>query len=38
VQGAVNQLIKDGIYMKILKKWGIQGGAVTTAKVNAATS
>jgi polar amino acid transport system substrate-binding protein len=38
VQGAVTQLMKDGIYMKILKKWGIQSGAITTAKINGATS
>jgi polar amino acid transport system substrate-binding protein len=38
VSGAVSQLIKDGIYLKILKKWGIQAGALHSAKVNGATS
>jgi polar amino acid transport system substrate-binding protein len=38
VAGAVNALMKDGVYLKILKKWGIQAGAVSKAKVNGATS
>jgi len=36
--GAVNELIHDGIYGKILAKWGIESGAVQTAVVNGATS
>lgn len=36
--GAVNQLIHNGIYGKILAKWGIGNGAVSTAVVNGATS
>ena len=38
VQGAVKALIANGTYLKILKKWGIQAGAVNTANVNGATS
>ncbi|MGB9112886.1 MAG: ABC transporter substrate-binding protein, partial [Acidimicrobiales bacterium] len=38
VLGAVNALIKDGIYLKILNKWGIAPGAITKAVVNGATS
>jgi polar amino acid transport system substrate-binding protein len=38
VQGAVTTLIADGTYLKILKKWGIQAGAVKTAPINGATS
>jgi polar amino acid transport system substrate-binding protein len=38
IQGAVKVLMKDGTYLKILKKWGIQAGAVTSAPINGATS
>ncbi len=38
VQGAVKELMSDGIYLKILKKWGIQSGAVKSDPINAATS
>ncbi|MFE9422880.1 ABC transporter substrate-binding protein [Kitasatospora sp. NPDC006697] len=38
VQGAVQSLMANGIYQDILKKWGVQAGAVTTSSVNAATS
>jgi polar amino acid transport system substrate-binding protein len=38
VQGAVTLLISDGTYLKILKKWGIQAGAVKSAPINGATS
>lgn len=38
ILGAVNALISDGIYMKILDKWGIQAGAINKAVVNGATS
>jgi polar amino acid transport system substrate-binding protein len=38
VQGAVKTLIANGTYLKILKKWGIQAGAVNTANINGATS
>ncbi|AHI02051.1 ABC transporter substrate-binding protein [Kutzneria viridogrisea] len=38
VQAAVQQLITDGTYGKILGNWGISGGAVTTATINGAQS
>jgi polar amino acid transport system substrate-binding protein len=38
VQGAIKQLISDGTYLKILKKWGIQAGAVKSAPLNGAKS
>jgi polar amino acid transport system substrate-binding protein len=30
---AVKVLMKDGIYMKILNKWGVQAGAITNPKI-----
>ena len=36
VQDAVNKLISDGIYMKILTEWGEQSGAVSSATTNGA--
>jgi polar amino acid transport system substrate-binding protein len=38
IKGAVNVLISDGVYLKILKKWGIAAGAVKKASLNDATS
>jgi polar amino acid transport system substrate-binding protein len=38
VDGAVGALMKDGIYLKILKKWGIQAGAISRPEINGATS
>lgn len=38
VKAAVNLLISNGVYMKILSKWGIQAGAVSTSVINGATS
>ena len=38
VLAAVKSLIKDGSYTKILTKWGVQAGAITTPKLNGATS
>ncbi|RAG84523.1 ABC transporter substrate-binding protein [Streptacidiphilus pinicola] len=40
IQGAIKDLINDGTYLQILKKWGVDSGALTTDKVliNAATS
>jgi polar amino acid transport system substrate-binding protein len=38
VEAAVNELIANGTYAKILTKWGVQAGAVTTAAINDATS
>jgi polar amino acid transport system substrate-binding protein len=34
VSKAVNALIADGTYMKVLRKWGVQQGAVTSSAVN----
>lgn len=36
LQGAVQKLIDDGSYQKILDNWGTGGGAITEAKVNGA--
>lgn len=38
VQDAMTALVKDGEYLKILTKWGVQAGAVTTIGLNGATS
>ncbi len=38
VQGALKVLMTDGTYLKILKKWGIAAGAVSSAPINGATS
>jgi polar amino acid transport system substrate-binding protein len=38
VQGAINQLIANGVYTQILTKWGVQSGAVTSSVINGATS
>jgi polar amino acid transport system substrate-binding protein len=38
VQGAVKALMSDGIYAKILKKWGISSGAVHSAPINGGKS
>jgi polar amino acid transport system substrate-binding protein len=35
VQGALQALIDDGTYQKILDKWGVRG-AITKAEVNPA--
>lgn len=32
--GAVKALIDDGSYAKVLKKWGVEGGAITDPTVN----
>ncbi len=37
LQKTVQALIDDGTYGKILDKWGVSDGAVTTAEVNAAS-
>jgi polar amino acid transport system substrate-binding protein len=34
LKGAVDALISDGTYTTILKKWGVEGGAVKSAAVN----
>ncbi len=38
VQAAVNALIANGVYTKILTKWGVQAGAVKSSVINGATS
>jgi polar amino acid transport system substrate-binding protein len=38
VLAALQKLIANGTYMQILSKWGVQQGAVTTPKLNGATS
>jgi polar amino acid transport system substrate-binding protein len=38
VLGAVKELMADGIYMKILDKWGIEAGAISKPVINGATS
>ena len=35
---AVKYLMKQGTYAKILKKWGVQGGAISNPKINGAIS
>ncbi len=37
VLDAVKYLMKHGTYMKILKKWGVQSGAIPNPKINATT-
>mgnify|MGYP000494664912 FL=1 len=34
VQKAVQKLIDDGTYLKILKYWGVEDGAIETAEIN----
>jgi polar amino acid transport system substrate-binding protein len=34
VQGAVQKLVDSGAYTTILKKWGVEAGAVKTAEIN----
>ena len=38
VQAAMQDLIANGTYTKLLDKWGIQAGAITTPTINGATS
>jgi polar amino acid transport system substrate-binding protein len=38
IQAALKVLMKDGTYKKILDRWGVQQGAISTPQVNAATS
>jgi len=37
LQASVQSLIDDGTYMKILKEWGLEGGAITKSQINGAT-
>ncbi len=34
IQGAMQKLMDSGVYLAILKSWGVEGGAVTQAQVN----
>ena len=34
LQGALQKLMDDGEYLKILTKWGVQSGAITTSELN----
>ncbi len=38
LQAALQALIDDGSYLKILEQWGVKGGAISESKINAATS
>jgi polar amino acid transport system substrate-binding protein len=38
IQKALQKLIDDGVYVKILEKYGVEGGALTKATVNDARS
>jgi polar amino acid transport system substrate-binding protein len=38
ILAAVEHLMANGTYMKILDKWGIQSGAISNPKINGATS
>lgn len=38
IQTALQGLIDDGTYKKVLSKWGVQSGAIATAKINGAIS
>ena len=38
VLAAMKELISDGTYTKLLAKWGIQAGAVTSPVIDGATS
>jgi polar amino acid transport system substrate-binding protein len=38
VLAALKHLMADGTYLKILKKWGVQQGAITNPQINGATS
>jgi polar amino acid transport system substrate-binding protein len=35
---AVKAVMADGTYDKVLKKWGLEDGAITDPKINAAIS
>ncbi len=38
VLGAVKSLMASGIYLEILKKWGVESGAISNPTINGATS
>jgi polar amino acid transport system substrate-binding protein len=38
ILAALKLLIANGTYTKIMEKWGLQGGAITTPAINGAKS
>jgi polar amino acid transport system substrate-binding protein len=38
ILAALKELIANGTYAKIMEKWGLQSGAISTPKINGATS
>ena len=38
VEAALQQLMKDGTYSQLLKKWGVQSGGISKVTINGATS
>jgi polar amino acid transport system substrate-binding protein len=34
LQAAIQHLIDDGTYQKIVRKWGLEAGAIKTAPLN----
>jgi polar amino acid transport system substrate-binding protein len=38
ILAALQVLIKNGQYTTVLKKWGVESGAITDPKINGATS
>ncbi|MFB6891248.1 ABC transporter substrate-binding protein [Kitasatospora sp. NPDC056327] len=38
VQGAVQSMMADGSYKKVLEKWGVEAGAIDKSVINGATS
>ena len=34
IQGALQELIDSGVYMRILKAWGVEDGAIDKAVIN----
>ena len=36
IQAALEKLIADGTYQQILKKWGVEAGAITDSEINGA--
>jgi polar amino acid transport system substrate-binding protein len=38
IQAALKAVIADGTYAKVLAKWGLQSGALTSATIDGATS
>ena len=38
IQGAMQLLMNDGVYLAILKHWGVQAGAIKKATIDGATS